>query len=88
MHSVADLTDNDPAIEALITNARQRKTAFSGTEVGTSEMKLYAKDDDGIWLVRHQETNLGDYTPYAYLSWTNIKIALINTVGVLITGVT
>lgn len=68
MHSVADLTDNDPTIEALITNARQRKTAFFGTEVGTSEVKLYAKDDDGTWLVRHQETNLGDYTPYAYLS--------------------
>ena len=68
MHSVADLTDNDPAIEALITNARQRKTAFFGTEVGTSEVKLYAKDDDGTWLVRHQETNLNDYTPYAYLS--------------------
>lgn len=68
MHSVADLTDKDPAIEALITNTHQREMAFSGTEVGTSEVKLYAKDDDGTWLVRHQETNLGDYTPYAYLS--------------------
>lgn len=68
MHSVADLTDKDPAIEALITNTHQRETAFSGTEVGTSEVKLYAKDDDGTWLVRHQETNLGDYTPYTYLS--------------------
>ena len=40
MHSVADLTDKDPAIEALITNTRQRETAFSGTEVGTSINKL------------------------------------------------
>ncbi|WP_314231914.1 bifunctional UDP-sugar hydrolase/5'-nucleotidase [Solobacterium moorei] len=82
MHSVADLTDKDSTIEALITNARQRETAFSGTEIGTSEVKLFAKDDDGTWLVRHQETNLGDYNADAYLWRTGADIALMNAGGV------
>ena len=82
MHSVADLTDKDSTIEALITNARQREIAFSGTEIGTSEVKLFAKDDDGTWLVRHQETNLGDYNADAYLWRTGADIALMNAGGV------
>ena len=45
-------------------------------------MKLFAKDDDGTWLVRHQETNLGDYNADAYLWRTGADIALMNAGGV------
>ncbi len=51
-------------------------------KLGTSEVKMYSYDDDGSWLVRHSETNMGDFCADAYRACTGAEIAFANGGGV------
>lgn len=83
MHNVNDLTDKDPTIENMIVDSRQKEHDYSGAKAGDSEVDLLAKDlNTGNWLVRNQETNLGDFNADAYLWRTGADIALMNAGGV------
>ena len=71
------------AVNAQVAEAQKQ----TGTVVGTSEVDLFAYEDDNYtWAVRTHETNLGDFVADAYLYYaTNAGImadlALINGAG-------
>ena len=50
--------------------------------IGTSEVKMTVYDKDGNWLVRHSETNMGDFVADAYRARTGADIAFVNGGGV------
>lgn len=50
-------------------------------KIGSSEANLVVSDDNG-WLVRRQETNMGDFVTDAYRAVTGADIAICNGGGV------
>ncbi len=56
--------------------------AYLGDELGESEVKLVAYDENGGWLVRKSETNMGDFVADAYRTVTGADIAICNGGGV------
>lgn len=51
-------------------------------EIGTSEVNMVSKDENGGWLVRCRETNMGDFVADAYRDVTGADIGLCNGGGV------
>lgn len=51
-------------------------------EIGTSEVKLVAYDEDDSWAVRKRETNAGDFVADAYRDVTGADIAIANGGGI------
>lgn len=47
--------------------------------IGQSEAKLITYDTDGSWLVRRQETNMGDFVTDAYIAVADADIGLANS---------
>ncbi len=56
--------------------------AYIFEEIGTSEAKLVAYDDDKSWAVRKRETNAGDFVADAYRAVTGADIAIANGGGI------
>lgn len=50
--------------------------------VGESEVYLTENDSNGNWIIRHAETNLGNFVTDAYLAVTGADIAFVNGGGV------
>ena len=51
-------------------------------EIGTTEVNMETMDENGAWLVRRQETNLGDFVADAYRAITGADVAFANGGGV------
>ena len=51
-------------------------------EIGTSEVKLVAYDEDDSWAVRKRETNAGNFVADAYRDVTGADIAIANGGGI------
>lgn len=51
-------------------------------KIGTSEVELSLNDLEGNWVVRKQETNMGDFVADAYRTITGADVALVNAGGV------
>ncbi len=65
-----------------IIDGYNEEMSFLFEKLGTSEVKMYAYDDDSSWLVRHSETNMGDFCADAYRACTGADIAFANGGGV------
>ena len=50
--------------------------------LGTSDVTLSENDADGNWVVRKQETNLGDFVTDAYRAISKADIAIVNGGGI------
>ncbi len=50
--------------------------------IGESEVYLTENDAEGNWVIRHDETNLGNFVTDAYLAVTGADIAFVNGGGV------
>ena len=51
----------DARVRAVIDSLKAEYAARGARKIGRSEVKLPAKDADGEWLVRNEETSLGDF---------------------------
>ncbi len=65
-----------------IIDGYNEELAFIFEKLGTSDVNMYAYDDDKSWLVRRYETNMGDFCADAYLAGTGADIAFANGGGV------
>ena len=54
-------TKEDARVRAVIDSLKAEYAAQGARKIGRSEVKLPAKDADGEWLVRNEETSLGDF---------------------------
>lgn len=78
----------DDATQAIVDAKAAEVQEQTGTVVGTSEVDLFAYEDDNYtWAVRAHETNLGDFVADAYLYYaTNAGVmadfAFVNGGGV------
>lgn len=50
--------------------------------LGTSDVTLSENDADGNWVIRKQETNLGDFVTDAYRAISKADIAIVNGGGI------
>ena len=67
----------DAAVEGVISRLKDEYAAMGARKIGHSQTMLPAKDSDGDWLVRTQETSLGDLCADA------IRIRLGAEIGML-----
>ncbi len=63
-------------------DAHKEEMSYLYEELGTSETKLGVYKEDGTWLVRSAETNMGDFVADAYRSILDTDIAVVNGGGV------
>lgn len=69
-------------VQALI-DADKAKIAYTYEVIGTSEVELTEYDPEtGEWVLRKQETNLGDFVADAYRTVTGADVALVNSGGI------
>ena len=61
-----DYKKEDPRVRAITDSLKAEYAALGARKIGHSEVLLPAKDQDGDWLVRRQETTLGDFCADAF----------------------
>ena len=67
----------DPEVEAVIEKLKKEYTALGARRIGYAETTLPAKDSKGDWLVRNEETSLGDFCADAFRITLGTDIALV-----------
>ena len=68
-------TKEDPRVKAVTDSLKEVYEKMGARRIGYSEVKLPAKDTDGDWLVRNQETALGDFCADAFRHILSTDIA-------------
>ena len=68
-------TKEDPRVKAVTDSLKAVYAKMGARLIGHSEVKLPAKDADGDWLVRSQETSLGDFCADAFRHILSTDIA-------------
>ena len=56
----------DPRVKAVTDSLKHEYAALGARKIGSSEVLLPAKDTDGDWVVRSEETSLGDFCADAF----------------------
>lgn len=79
---VDSLTEEDPAVAAVIADVKARMEETTACVLGDSEVDLRINDADGNRLVRRSETNAGDFLTDAMRHATGAQIALTNGGGI------
>ena len=59
-------TKEDPRVKAVTDSLKAEYDKLGARLIGRSEVTLPAKDADGDWLVRNEETSLGDFCADAF----------------------
>lgn len=79
---VAELTEEDPAVAAVIADIKQQMEVVSSRVLGDSEVYLTINDPAGKRVSRSGECNLGDLLCDAMRHWMDADIALANGGGI------
>lgn len=72
-----DYTKEDPHVRGAIDSLQQEYTKLGARKIGRSEVMLPALNADGDWLVRSQETTLGDFCADALRTTLGTEIAIV-----------
>jgi len=70
-------TKEDPRVRAVTDSLKAEYAAHNARKIGRSEVKLPSKDADGSWLVRSDETSLGDLCTDAFRAVLGTDIGLL-----------
>lgn len=79
---VAELTEEDPTVAAVIADIKQQMEVVSSRVLGDSEVYLTINDPAGKRVSRSGECNLGDLLCDAMRHWMDADIALANGGGI------
>ncbi len=80
---ISDYSEKDPTITAEIASLQSSYQAFLEQEAATVQDTLYSADPQSEqWLVRKEETNLGDLCADAYRAAAKADIAFVNGGGI------
>jgi len=79
---ISDIPYTNDRITATVDSIKVLLDEAAGKQVATSDFDLLVKDASGEWIVRKQETNLGDLVADAYRHNLNADIGLVNAGGV------
>ena len=80
---ITDYTVKDDAIKEIIDREKGKADNILDQVIGRTDYKLSAKDgESGAWLVRNNETNLGDFVADAYRYSSDSEVAFINAGGI------
>ena len=79
---IRDWNEKDRGISEQIERELEDYNEIVDKKVGVTDFKLAATDDNGSWLVRNNETNLGDLVADAYRYATGADIGLVGGGGV------
>ena len=71
-----DYTKEDPKVRRVIDSLKAEYAALGARKIGRNEVKMPAKDADGDWLVRREETTLGDFCADAFRLVMNTDIGI------------
>ena len=72
-----DYSKEDPKVRRVIDSLKREYAALGARKIGYSEVLLPAKNADGEWLVRSQETTLGDFCTDAFRTMLGTDIAFL-----------
>ena len=72
-----DYGKEDARVRAVTDSLKTEYAALGARKIGVSEVMLPAKDSDGDWLVRSQETALGDFLSDAFRATMGTDIAMV-----------
>jgi len=72
-----DYTKEEPRVRAVIDSLKQEYAKLGARKIGRSEVLLPATNDEGDWLVRSQETSLGDFCADALRTTLGTEIAIV-----------
>ena len=78
---IADYDKKDEEISKIVDQKKEEFEQLLNEEVGTSEYALLAKNEEGTWLVRNGETNLGDFIADAFRYATEAEVGFVNGGG-------
>ena len=70
-------TKEEPTVSALLQKAKEKAERELAVELGVATVD-FTDTLDGVWAVRHAETNLGDMTADAAREYYHADVALIN----------
>lgn len=72
----------DAGTQQFVDNIKEEVDLQGQWSVGHSDVYLTVYDEDGNYIIRLQETNIGDFCADAYRSYTNTDVAFINAAGI------
>ena len=78
---IDNYTKKDEYITGIVNREKYKFNQILSEEVGTTDHDLLAKDENGNWLVRNGETNLGDFVADAYKYIADADVGFINGGG-------
>lgn len=70
-------TKEDPRVKAVTDSLKTEYEKLGARMIGRNEVTLPAKDTDGDWLVRNEETSLGDFCADAFRYVLGTDIAFL-----------
>lgn len=79
---ISAYTQKNAQMESFIDEIQVTYEADLEKVVGTSDVKLSTTGEDGVYLVRSRETNIGDFIADAYRTVLGADIGLINGGGI------
>ncbi|MCR5746924.1 MAG: bifunctional metallophosphatase/5'-nucleotidase [Lachnospiraceae bacterium] len=79
---VEDFTEKDPEITAAIAEENAKFEDIVGRKISHTDFDLIASTEEGGWIIRNNETNLGDLFSDAIKEASGAEIGLINGGGV------
>ncbi len=77
-----NLTSTDSGIDEYIVQIKEEYGKLGNRVIGTSETDLVFADEEGNRLVRHTQTNLGDFCADAFRLVTGADVGVINGGGI------
>lgn len=80
--STETYTYTDPDIDNYITEINNEYAELGNRVIGKSEYDLIFADENGNRLIRHTQTNLGDFCADAFRVVTNADVGVINGGGI------
>ena len=72
-----EIGKEDPRVRELTESLKEEYKAMGARKIGYSDVMLPAKDTDGDWLVRNEETSLGDFLADAFRATLFTDIAVL-----------
>lgn len=79
---IENVKQDNPIVKEKYERMLKKSQALTEQVIGNSEIKLLVTDDNGVKVIRRQETNGGDIVADAFWNIAKTDIAMINAGGV------
>ena len=77
-----EYTKTDPVVDECITKITEEQAVVGNRVIGEAEVDLFCNNEEGVRLIRTEQTNLGDLCAKAFREIGNADIGLVNGGGI------